>query len=866
MEYPEEIVAYVGHALSLLPVVSVTFAQYLVATGQLPAGLSLDPSTGLISGTPESTDDAELVVSGVSRGGYSDDLWKLVHTDKTTGLGKTQYLKHYGIFTLTTAQSLPGRPTAITIAGNTWNIILPWSAFQVGDCWSAEGWIRATTTNTGTWDTLEVVGKSDAPAKSFIQLAPRRVGMNFIDDFVQAGWTGNLFKRLYAEDPNDDPNCFGFNTTGNNLFYDYLNNGYNELNVWYHKAIQLKRADATHWELRAYVNGQVVAYCKMTTISSLNDSYFLVDDNRRMPANGYNWDHFAVHFPRDVSNEWLPNGRATHITESVAGTAESSMSIDVRPQPVILVPPTLVLFVGQHTTVTPALNYDASTAADLFSAVDPPVGLLVDPDSGVVEGLPTTAGSHSMQIRMSPGLPGMSVQVQSGTCEMEVRPAPGATYVLPFRSDPSDVLDQLPDVPTSMSGATWSAQGNVPAWLTVDPSTGRVYGTVPSDAPQQTVGFTVRAAAIPDWTGPDVVRAVSFHVAPEAALAYDAVILTPQDSERSFVLQPQTPLDTLDEAVWFSVEPPFPPGLSLDPDTGAITVQLGGDDLMFEDVNGEFDIIMHSPYHEEDDPLLRTALYVSVQAVEEVCSRMTATYSVVEVPVGTQVQMVPDIVTSGPSNRAWQFLLESLGNTSVDPATGVIAGVFAEPTVPQRTMTVTASCGSSAVQYITVAYTVYERFEYRGGVRLGFEVTLSHDMGSEYTNFSLEPSLLPTGMYLNATNGVVYGTPKTWLGDGAELTYVVRCFHAENGTLAKGTLALRLEEQSDAKVDEDDDDDNTPTANTTTAENESSMGPLGYAGVAMVVIGVVALGVLFVQWRRHASVKQERRPNLEKVT
>jgi len=839
LEYSGD-VAYVGHPVSRAPTGDVVFASYTADTA-MPAGLSFSTTTGLLSGTPAATANLQIGVSGANNDGYPADLLYLSHAN-ADGTSHTAPRKMTRIsrYKQSTDIARPGNTKSLfplrSVPVNN-NILgdssLMFSNWDVGECFSAEGWVLFTNAealnNVGIW------GATWVSAYNYISFSMD----TFLFSHTGTPWITRTSPLI----------GFGWGSSTSQLIHAFTG-ARKTVDTWYHRGMTLTKFDETHWDLRVYDDGVNVAYARLVADVTKLDLLSIGSGGGGQTYNMPYWDHFAQHFPRDVSSEWADGGRRQRVILGNGETGSTTLALVVLPQPTITIPAALVLFIGQHSTVSPALNYDASDATGLFDVVDQPAGLLVNPDTGIVEGLPTTVGTHTMKVRMSPGLPGMSLMVESGTCTTEVRPVPTAAYQPPFRLEPNDAVSLSPDAATSMSGCTWVAEGQVPVWLSVDALTGQVTGTIPSDAPQQTVGFTVRASAIPDWTGPDVLRAISFHVAPEGTLAYDAIIMNPEDTDRAIAFPPQTPLDTTDELVWFSVEPPLPPGLALDPSTGMITTAFDVGDLMFTDVDGQYEIIMHSPYHAEDDPQLRTSLFVSVQAVVTVCNEMVVSFPVVEVPVGEPIQMVPAISTSGLSNRPWKFFVGPNATVSIDELTGVVSGTLVTPTVPGSALTVTASCGSSAVQFVTMAFTAYERFEYppeSGSIRLGQEFVYSHSMGGSYTNFSIEPNLLPTGMRLDTINGAVYGTPTTWLGESDELHYTVRCFRDPDGTLAKGTLTLRLSRETDS---DDGADDGAVTASASASpatKEDTEMGALGYTGIAFMVIGVIALSVLLVK-------------------
>jgi hypothetical protein len=188
------------------------------------------------------------------------------------------------------------------------------------------------------------------------------------------------------------------------------------------------------------------------------------------------------------------------VTDAVAATASKALSITINPAPVIT---TTSLPAGQVTVAySQPILYTGGVSPYTWSIFSGnlPDGLTLNSGTGQITGTPTVAGTFSFVIQVTDALAGYDQQILS----INIAPAPLTitTTSLPNgkKNKAYGVAGGTPNTPqfiTATGGTepyTWSITpwAPLPAWLSINPSTGQITGTPPNTSNQPPYNFTVR--------------------------------------------------------------------------------------------------------------------------------------------------------------------------------------------------------------------------------------------------------------------------------------------------------------------------------------------------------------------------------------
>ncbi|MEM5403144.1 kelch repeat-containing protein [Paraburkholderia unamae] len=207
-----------------------------------------------------------------------------------------------------------------------------------------------------------------------------------------------------------------------------------------------------------------------------------------------------------------------------------------------------------------------------------------------------------------------------------------------------------------------------------------------------------------------------------------------------------------------SVSPPLPAGLSIDPQTCAITGTPGG-------------ISPDTVYTiTADDPAGSESVRVEIEVKPEAVAPETLNYLDTSVIFTANTPIIPDTpIATGGEITQYSISPGLPAGLSFDPQTGVISGTPSASSPP----TVYTITGSNSVDSVEVQLTIevhaqtqpptslsYRDLEpvYVVGQPVSYDEPLS--TGDEITFFSVSPAL-PPGLSLNAQTGAISGTPTT---------------------------------------------------------------------------------------------------------
>jgi hypothetical protein len=198
-----------------------------------------------------------------------------------------------------------------------------------------------------------------------------------------------------------------------------------------------------------------------------------------------------------------------------------------------------------------------------FSATGLPDGLVADPQTGLVTGTPTTAGTYHVTFRIVDSLGRTATQEQ----DLRVDPAPLAAPVITSGPLPDGTAGTpyLFQVQSSALPATFAATG-LPHGISINPTTGLISGTTSDDGPY-VVTLTVAAGGL---TSAPVEYRMTINPRVIPPVSPPVFTSTPPSSAQVGVDFSYRPVITTNSRTTFSLTGAVP-GLTVDPTTGTLS-------------------------------------------------------------------------------------------------------------------------------------------------------------------------------------------------------------------------------------------------------------------------------------------------------
>ncbi len=644
---------------------SLTYA----ATG-LPVGLAIDPSTGVITGTPTAASTSPVTVSATDGQDYTDSAtftWTVTDTVSVTNPGDQSDLSGSTIRPLTdsatdsaTGQSLTwsatGLPAGLSIDPSTGTISgSPTMAGSYPVTLTATDGAGYSGSATFTWsvtNTVTVTSPGDQSSVSGTAIAPVTTGATDSSPTATLTWSATGLQAGLSIDPSTGT-ISGTPATGG--------------------------------------TGSVAITA--------------TDDSGSTGSATFTWtvtDNVAVTSPGDQSSV---SGTAI---DPLAGSATDSGA-------------------GQSLT---------------WSATGLPAGLSIDPSTGTISGTPTAAAATPVTLTATDGAgySGSATFTWSVTNTVTVT-SPGdqssvsGTAIAPVTTGATDS--------SATATLTWSATG-LQAGLSIDPSTGAVSGT-PTTAGSSPVTLTATdgpgysGSATFTWTVTDTVSVTSpGDQSSVSGTAIDPLGATATDSESDAVL------------TWSATG--LPAGLSVDPSTGTISgtpTTAGSSPVTLTATDG-------AGYSGSATFTWTVTDTVSVTSPGDQTSAS-----------GTPVAPVTGSAVDSGSGQSVTWSATGLpAGLSIDPSTGTISGT---PTTGGRfPVTVTATDGAGYSGSAAFTWTVTDTVSVTSpGDQSSVSGTAIAPLGAGATDSSATATLtwsatgLPAGLSVDPSTGTISGTPTT---------------------------------------------------------------------------------------------------------
>ncbi|MCX5999364.1 MAG: Ig domain-containing protein, partial [Chloroflexi bacterium] len=441
------------------------------------------------------------------------------------------------------------------------------------------------------------------------------------------------------------------------------------------------------------------------------------------------------------------------VTDNVGGTASANLSITVSAAPGIVTAGLPngefgIAYSGTVTATGGTTPYTWSIASGTF-----PAGLSLNSSTGAITGTPTAIGWYDFTVQIA----GYDGATSTEWLEIYISGALSITTAsLPDGNVGVDYY-QYPDTAGGISPYTWSiASGTLPDGLWLD-SWGEIYGT------PTTVGTWDFTLQLVDGAGVTATASLSITISPAPA------ILTTWLSDGNVNAAYSETLDAAGGTMpytWSTTPGNLPAGLSLDSATGAIA----------------------------GTPTAAGTYHFTVQVTDNVGGTATANLSItISAAPGIITTSLPDgefgiaysstvTATGGTTPYAWSIVYGTLpAGLSLDSATGAITGTPTAIGWHDLIVQVAGHDGATSTHWLLIdisgAPLIATTSLPDGNVGVDYDQYLDITGGISPYTWSIASGTLPDGLLLDSW-GEVHGTPTTvgtWdftvqLVDGAEVT------------------------------------------------------------------------------------------------
>jgi hypothetical protein len=407
---------------------------------------------------------------------------------------------------------------------------------------------------------------------------------------------------------------------------------------------------------------------------------------------------------------------------------------------------------------TPTL---AAGSAGVAYAVAPalPDGLNLDPATGFISGIPTTAGTVTCRVTAtSPGGQSASVDLVITVTAQPLPPA-GLAYSqpAPVYLAGTAIPGNTPTLAAGSAGVAYTVAPALPDGLNLDPATGFISG-IPTTAGTVTCRVTATSRA-GQSTFVDLVITVTAHTEPPAGLAFSHP--APAYQAGTAIPANSPSLAAGAAGVTYAVAPALPAGLNLDPATGSIT----GTPSAATPGPVTCRVTATNPAGQSTF----VDLVITVTAHTQPPAGLTYTQPAPAYQAGTAIPANAAALAAGAAGVTYAVAPALPAGLNLDPATGSITGTPTAATPGPVTCRVTATNPAGQSTFADLVITVappppaglaYSQPAptYQAGAAIAVPNTPTLAAGAAGVTYAVAPAL-PAGFHFDPATGSITGTP-----------------------------------------------------------------------------------------------------------
>ena len=468
------------------------------------------------------------------------------------------------------------------------------------------------------------------------------------------------------------------------------------------------------------------------------------------------------------------------ITASNTGgstTADVTIVVnDIAPTSISYSPNSFTLTKGTAmTTVTPTSSGGTITSWSVSPSL--PTGLSIDTSTGAISGTPSAVSSSASYTITGSNTGGSTTATVSITVN-DIAPSSLTYSPNSFTLTKGTAMTTV--TPTSSGGAitTWAVSPSLPAGLALDSSTGAISGT--PTAITSSASYTITASNTGGSTTASVTIIVN-DAAPVIAYSPNSLTLT-----KGTTMTTATPTSSGGAVTSWSVSPSLPSGLSLDSATGAIS--------------GTPTAITSSATYTvtASNTGGSTTADVTIVVNDVAPSSLTFTPNSFTLTKGTAMTTVTPSASGGPVT-SWSVSPSLPAGLSLDSSTGAISGTPTAIT-SSASYTITASnTGGSTTASVTIVVNdiapssiTYSPSSLSLVKNTAMTTVTPTSSGGAVTSWSVSPSL-PSGLSIDSSTGAISGTPST---TSSSATYTVTASNTGGSATATVTIIVNDEAPS----------------------------------------------------------------------